>query len=280
VFEGSGARLAEVRRRLTEPGGSIPILRTYDHDDVTEVPDEAIASTEYECRADDNLLIRYYHELDHLMTLAPDRANRPRYHTLPLSLQFGFLLAALSRPALELARHFIPLSSYTTIRTTFQNHIERVRADLSDIRLANDQGRIFKETMGLPDASLIAISVDAIALDAGIAFLPSAGSMGVFVFSAQPLDRCFKCFPLHVRTYSSARPIAPIQAAMTVVSSALAERGLIAKYLRADGDSCHRQRHADFFFNWYPVLIGSGMKAPIDHISEHNEIQVRYFLHI
>jgi hypothetical protein len=43
VFEGAGARLAEFRRRLTEPGGSIPILGTSDHDDVTEVPDEATA---------------------------------------------------------------------------------------------------------------------------------------------------------------------------------------------------------------------------------------------
>jgi hypothetical protein len=127
---------------------------------------------------------------------------------------------------------------------------------------------------------LIAISVDAIAFEANGGYLPSAGSKNVFVIYAQPLDRSFTCFPIHVMPHSSGRATEPVQTAIDSACTALTDGPLIVKYICADGDSCHRKRHAEFFLDWYPVLINRGLQAALEHIRHQTRIPVGDFLHI
>jgi hypothetical protein len=80
--------------------------------------------------------------------------------------------------------------------------------------------------------------------------------------------------------HSSGRATEPVQVAMNSVYSALTDQEMIIKYLCADGDNCHRKRHAEFFLDWYPILINRGLEAALDHIRYQTRIPVGDFLHI
>jgi hypothetical protein len=124
------------------------------------------------------------HELESLWTIPLEKANLRRDISCPIPLQFTFLLACLSRQALDLARKFLLLPSYKTIQNHSGPQIGRLVAHLSDVGELDDLIQHATEVNALPPARAVSLAVDAIAMTAERTCLPSADFETAFVVSA------------------------------------------------------------------------------------------------
>jgi hypothetical protein len=112
-----------------------------------------------------------------------------RVSDCPISLRFGFLLTCISRQALDLARNFLSLPSYTTLYTHFGTRLNNMDSNLTDISKVDLQIAEFITTNNLSPESLISLSIDAMAITSNEHSLPAQDGDHAFVFYAQPLDR-------------------------------------------------------------------------------------------
>jgi hypothetical protein len=100
-----------------------------------DLTDHVTAGGDHKMQGAARLAGSYRHEFKSLWTIPLEKANLRRYISCPLSLQFAFLLAYLSRRVLDLARKLISLPSYKTIQNNFGRQIGRLVAHLSDLVL-------------------------------------------------------------------------------------------------------------------------------------------------
>jgi hypothetical protein len=222
----------------------------------------------------------YKVELESLWSIPLEHANLRRFSDSSISIQFGFLFASVSNQALKLLRQILPFPSSATIRRHYSATVASLIDDLSDITACNRLIQLAIESGDLPPAAVVALSVDAMALNSDGSQLPGNDSQNAFVFYVQPLDARFKCFPVHVISHPSGRATAPIQTAMEMIGEAIIAQGLHLKYLCADGDSCHNRRHFDFFQLWYPILVEKGLSAALAFLDTESRIPIGDFLHI
>jgi hypothetical protein len=209
--------------------------------------DAAASDDTHEMRCASDLIAAYKRELEYLWTIPWEKRNLRRFSSCAVSLQFGFLLASVSRQALEIVRQFLPFPSYTTIQRYYSENVAGLIADMSDLTAVNRVIRSAIDGSGLPPGTAASLAVDAMSINPDRSPGPGAATENAFVFYIQPLDARFKCFPVHVITQPSGRATAPIQAALDKVGEAAIAEGLSVKYLCADGDSCYHRRHLEFF---------------------------------
>jgi hypothetical protein len=71
---------------------------------VIDILDEPAAPAEVKCRDDLNLADRYTIEVNEIMRVSADTLSYQHYQALQLSMQFGFLVASLSRSVLDVTK--------------------------------------------------------------------------------------------------------------------------------------------------------------------------------
>jgi hypothetical protein len=79
-----------------------------------------------------NAIREYQTELESLSTLNDKQEKQRRYSECPRTMQFAFLLSSLSRPALRLARQFVPLPSESSIWCHYHETLEAIAVNLTD----------------------------------------------------------------------------------------------------------------------------------------------------
>jgi hypothetical protein len=168
--------------------------------------DEDAAAEELECCGPISTFEAFELELLELLKLDGTKKNRRRFAKCPFTLKFAFLLACHSRPALDIARQFLPRPSYETVQTYSGIQLRTTELGLSDLALLKDQIRLSMETTTLPNGSFVSIAVDAMAMTPDSSYLPGNHSENAFVIYVQPLDRRHSCWPLHVMPHPSDAP--------------------------------------------------------------------------
>jgi hypothetical protein len=104
-----------------------------------------------------NIFSAYKPELIALSQVPWNQKQNRRFSSAPISLTFGFLLACLSRLALDLARTFLPLPSYRTISEHFREKIDSVESGLNDISYIGRQIERFIAANDISPNSLISL---------------------------------------------------------------------------------------------------------------------------
>jgi hypothetical protein len=122
------------------------------------------------------------------MQIPWDEKQKRRFSDCPIALRFGFLLTCISRQALDLARNFLSLPSYTTLYTHFGTRLNDVESNLTDISKVDLQIAEFITANELSPKSLISLSIDAMVMTSNEHYLPAQDSEHTFVFYVQPLD--------------------------------------------------------------------------------------------
>jgi hypothetical protein len=107
----------------------------------------------------------------------------------PHFILFRLLLTCISRQALDLARNFLPLPSYTIVYTHFGTGLYEVESNLTDISKVDLQIAELITANDLLLESLISLSIDAMAMTSDEHYLPAQDSDHAFVFYAQLLYR-------------------------------------------------------------------------------------------
>jgi hypothetical protein len=107
-------------------------------------------------------------------------------------------------------------------------------------------GGVFLEITNLPEHSIVSVAVDVMAMNADHSCLPSKKSDSAFVIFVQPLDRRYRCLPLHVMRHESGEVTPDVQAAIAEVCEALWRHQIVVKYKCADGDKGHNEAHRKF----------------------------------
>jgi hypothetical protein len=209
-----------------------------------------------------------------------ERKQIRRFSSTPISLNFGFLLACLSRQALDLARTFLPLPSYCTISEHFHDKIDPIESGLCDISCTGQQIERFIAANDISPNSLISLSIGAMSMNTDHRYLPGKDGDFAFVFYAQPLDRQVKCFPLHVMPQSSGQATTEVQRVIEFTCDALRHHNLVPKHICSDGDQGYNERHRLFFIEWYPIYFEHGLQAVVAHASGAEMIHVSAFLHL
>jgi hypothetical protein len=171
-----------------------------------------------------------------LMQIPWDEKQKHRFSDCPVSLRFGFSLMCISRQALDLARNFLPLPSYTTLYTHFGTRLNGIESNLIDISKIDLQIAEFVTANDLSPESLISFSIDVMAMTLDEHYLPAQDGGHAFAFYAQLLDRRLKCMPLHVLNLPSGQATEQVQAVIETVYDALSRHGVNIKYVCADGD--------------------------------------------
>jgi hypothetical protein len=221
-------------------------------------------------------------ELDHLR--AASTPKQRRYESCPTTVKLAFLVSALSRPALRLTRPFFPFPSDSTLRNLFREQHDAIATQLVEIEQVHAQIDLFIKTTKLPTNAVVSVAVDAIAMNPDRSYLPTKKSDYAFVVFVQPLDRRYRCFPLHVkRKEGSGNATAEVRKAVSAVCEALSRHGIVVKYKSADGDKGHNEAHAEFFHEWYPLFEAGGdqgLKAAIDYVAKATNVPVGDPLHM
>jgi hypothetical protein len=191
------------------------------------------------------------------------------------------LLACHSRPALDIARQFLPLPSYETDQKYYDSEFRAVELGLSDLAVLKDQIARSMQTTSLPSGSFVSIAVDAMAMNPDSSYLPANHSDNEFVIYVQPLDRRHSCWPLHVMPHPSGRATEDVLGAMEAARAALTAQGLVVKFECSDGDAGHNQSHRAFFNGWYPHFLDHGFSGALEYAAGcETPIPVGDFLHL
>jgi hypothetical protein len=90
--------------------------------------DHTISGEDHKLRGTTAIASPYKVELDSLWMVPWEKGNLRWYADRPISLRFAFLLACLSRQALDLPRKFLPLPSHKTIQNHHGPQITRIMA--------------------------------------------------------------------------------------------------------------------------------------------------------
>jgi hypothetical protein len=142
------------------------------------------------------------------------------------------------------------------------------------------QIQLFLEMTNLPEHSVVSVPVDAMAMNADRSYLPSKKSDSAFVIFVQPLDRRYRCLPLHVMRHESGQATSDVQAAIAAVCEALWRHPVVVKYKCADGDKRHNEARRKNFNDWCPLLETGRLEAALRFVSQSAKIQVSDFLHL
>jgi hypothetical protein len=287
-FHAAGLRLMEFRRAAmarvsveSEIHGSIHGSMNIAHfDHGIGILDSETAGEDYTLRRAAGLSEAYRDELVALWRIPPQKEKRRRYSTTPLSLQFAFLLACFSCPALDLSRNFLPIPTYRTTQNHYGPIIARLIHDLSDLEALDHFIEFTLATHAIPPGADVSLAIDAIAFSPDRKGLNSTGCDNAFVFYIQPLDATLKCFPVHVMNHTSGRATSPVQDTLQKVSQSIRAHGLILRYVCADGDCCYHRRHLEYFQRWYEIFIENGLGFTLNSLEHDFEIPVGDYLHI
>jgi hypothetical protein len=95
-----------------------------------------------------------------------EKGNSRRSTDRPISLRFAFLLACLSRQALDLTRKFLPLSSYKTVQNHSGPQIRRITSHLSDPAELADFIGDEMEAHAIIQGTVVSLAIDAMAMTA------------------------------------------------------------------------------------------------------------------
>jgi hypothetical protein len=242
--------------------------------------DEDAVAEESECCGPLTTFDAFKLELLELLKLDWTKKNRRRYASCPFTLKFAFLLACHSRPALDIARQFLPLPSYETVQKYYDVPLRTVERGLSDLALLKQQIRLGMETTSLPGGSFVSIAVDAMAMNPDSSYLPANHSDNQFVIYVQPLDRRYSCWPLHMMAHPSGRATEDVLDAMKAAREALTAQGLVVKFECSDGDAGHNQSHRDFFGEWYQHFLDNGLTGALEYAAGRDAIPAGDFLHL
>jgi hypothetical protein len=214
------------------------------------------------------------------MSTTDKQEKKRRYANCEITTRFAFLLTSLSRPALRLARRFIPLPSERTLYNCYHRRLEAAAANLINLALVDQQVQMFIEANRLPDNSVISVAIDAMAMNSDRSTLPASEADYVFVIFAQPVERHFHCLPIHVIQHDSGQSTPDVRNAMAIVCDSLSRHGCIVKYNCADGDRGYNEMHLRFFLEWYPILQQRGLAEAVDFVSHSSNVPVGDFLHL
>jgi hypothetical protein len=228
--------------------------------DCTDIEDhENLAGEELAVHVEPDRHVAYEQELQDLLRIPWNRKNLRHFGDHPISLRLGFLLACLSRPALEMACSFLPLSSYNTIYEHFHRRLESTEIGLSDLDLIHSHIGHFRDSTDLPAGEAVSLAVDAMATTPDRAYLPSAHATYAFVFYVQPLDQRLKCWPLHVLPHLNGRATDDVVTLIDDLCDRLHHQDITVKYVCTDGDGGHNNRHLTFFRQWHPAFMAHGI---------------------
>jgi hypothetical protein len=232
--------------------------------------------------ADQQLHERFLEELNRLSRLsATDMTNR-NYDNFPTLLQFSFLISSTSTASLRLARLFMQLPCGKTVYNRYKGRMQEAKSGLSQLANLDAQIDTFIEMNKLPQngTERVSVAVDAMAMTPDRSNLPRKNADYSFVIYGQPLNRNYRCLPLHVITAKSGNATKSVQKVVDEVCTRLANRGLIVKYLCTDGDAGYNDYHREFFAEWYMRFLDGGLSAALDYASAHTKLPVGDFLHL
>jgi hypothetical protein len=275
--EVTGAQLTQLRR---EAAARVIEAPSTEPESLTPLLDEETAAEELEFWGPNTTHEKYKLELLKLLKEPWGHKNRRRFGSFPFSVKFAFLLACHSRPALDIARQFIPLPSYETIQKYYDMPLRTVERGLSDLALLKEQIQLSMSTTELPRGSFVSIAVDAMAMNHDSSYLPGKDSENEFVIYVQPLDRRYSCWPLHVMPHPSGRATEEVLGAMKAARDELTAQGFVVKFECSDGDAGHNQSHRAFFSEWYPHFLDNGLKGALDYAAGRDAIPAGDFLHL
>jgi hypothetical protein len=236
-------------------------------------------SSQYE-EGDPEICEKYFEEFLALSEIPPNQSWLRRYDNFPLTMRLGYLLSAVSDRALNVARHFLPLPSATTIYRHFAHRVAAIGRQLTTIDGLDKQIEDFVNLNVLTPDTPISVSIDAMAMSPDGSTLPKADSEYAFVIYGQPLDRRKKCMPLHVVKAQHGQATDHVQSILNQVCSNLAEREVTVRYVCSDGDRGYNKRHGAFFAEWFPIFATEGLAAALNSILRERNIPVSDFLHI
>jgi hypothetical protein len=137
-----------------------------------------------------------------------------------------------------------------------------------DIDKVDDQITTLVEMNSLPDGAFISVAVDAMAMSPDRSHLPGKTADDSFVIYGQPLDRQFRCLPLHVITGDFGQATEKVRAAMEAVCNGVSRPGFVVKRLCTDGYPGYHAAHRKFFGEWYPRFLDGGLPAALDYASQ------------
>jgi hypothetical protein len=267
-------RLNELRRERAAEISRAVAQQAEEEINATPLLDEEVTAEEFTCVIPPDLYVAYQAEVTKL--LGPK--NRRRFAECPLSLQFGFLLASHSRPTLEIARNIVPLPSYQTVCAYYEKRRAVVEASLANLDSIDSQVDVYRAT--LPDHAVVSLANDAMAMNPAKTSLPAADSEYMFVLYVQPLDRRYRCFPVHVMPHPSGRATEEVHDAIDRACEALTNRGLHVKFVCADGDQGYNHSHQAFFEQWYEQFLEGGLAAAAAFAGGQPKFPVGDYLHL
>jgi hypothetical protein len=281
-YHSAAAHLDEMRRAAAETACAPP-----DEDEVppptaadpTDANSEAL-NVDFELPYDMNIAKVYHRELRTLLLLDEDARERVRWSQYPVSLSFGFLLCSLSRPALRLARSFLPLPSESTLYRYFGHDINEQEANIEMSSKIPTRIDLFMKLSGVQPGDVVSVAVDAMAMSPDRSCLAAHSSDYLLVFYAQPLARPNKCLALHVHKGASGQAGKEVQTLLDFICDMLSQRGIQVRYVCSDGDAGYNKRHHEFFKTWYLPLLQKGICGALDVLDAATKMPVSDFLHL
>jgi hypothetical protein len=132
----------------------------------------------------------------------------------------------------------------------------------------------------LQEGAPVSIAADAMAMSADRSYPPSKDADYSFVIYGQPLDRAYRCLPLHVLRTQSSQATQELRKVVDEVSTCLSDRGLLVKYLYTDGNTGYNNYHRRFFTEWYARFQRGKLTDVIEYASQHMKLPVLDFLHL
>jgi hypothetical protein len=242
--------------------------------------DDAVLEAHVSYSTETELEMKFLEELNRLAQIPQADMTNRNDSNFPTVLRFAFLLSSTSAASLRLARRFMRLPCPTTVSNCSKSEIDNARCSLSEMDNLDDQITTFIQMNSLPAGTPVSVAVDAMAMSADRSCLPGKAADHSFVIYGQPLDRRYRCLPLHVITAESGQASEEVRAVVDEVCIRLRSRGLIVKYLCTDGDPGYNKYHTTFFAEWYTRFLDGGLSSALDHASQNTILPAGDFLHL
>jgi hypothetical protein len=276
VFRMAGERLNKWRELLRSP----PELDEEVDSALITVLDGAVVDDCLSFTGDKGLAVRFLGELNRLASLSPREMASLNYDDFPTLLQFAFLLSSTCAASLRLARLFMHLPCQKTVYNKYKRTMKDTKSGLSDLQNLDRQIDTFIGMNHLPNEEPVSVAVDAMAMSPDRAYLPGKNADYSFVIYGQPLNRQYRCLPLHVIPAKSGNATKDVQKVVDEVCERLTNRGLVVKYLCSDGDAGYNDYHRKFFEEWYVQYLNGGLEEALAYARTHTKLPVGDFLHL
>jgi hypothetical protein len=199
---------------------------------------------------DEEIQVSLMRELNQLMSLPPTDMTNRNYDDFPTVIRFTFLICLTSAAILRLAKKFIPLPSPKTVHNHYKKHMKGTSTGLSELENFDNQISTFIGMNTLQERAPASVAVDGMVMSADRSYLPSKDTDYSFVIYDQPLDRAYRCLPLHVITTKSGQATQDVRKVMGEVCTRLSNWGLVVKYICTDGGPGYNKYHRRFFSEW------------------------------